>query len=730
MRKYFLLFFAFSISTVFSQNNLPPVFEITTDTALIDTLPHAYWQILEDKDGKLSFEQVNKSPVADKFHYGTAKTNKLNFSVEVYWSRYLLKNVMDHDAKVCFPTYGTQSDFYFITADGKITHKVNGFLTRWSKMNGLKLYNYIPVIIKPKEELLIYNRTSNKFSFSPPEAVSISSTEKIIQQNYIDNETHYFNAIHDSFIFGVLVFAALFVFFFFIIVRERLYLYFSLYLFFLGLGRFNSDFEFYHVFFREYPVFYLYFYFLLWGFSTFFLTYFIRHLLNTPRYLPWWNKFLFIFNLVYAFSYLLYFALHFYRLGWTKFGIISNDVITLLDTSLVMCMPVTFFLILLKGVKINQLLIVAVLPILSAWSVGLSLVQIYDVFGWKLLFPDFIVWLDHNWYLLETILLSLLVVFFSWILLHRFVDLRKEIVQKELEKEIERSQLIAQQKDTLEQKVTQRTAELKQSLEELKSTQAQLIQSEKMASLGELTAGIAHEIQNPLNFVNNFSEVSVELADELKEEINKMNVGEKEKENIENIITDLVQNQEKINQHGKRADAIVKSMLQHSRISTGQKESTDINALADEYLRLSYHGLRAKDKSFNATLQTDFDKTAEKINIIPQDIGRVLLNLFNNAFYSVMKKKAAGQQYDPTVSVCTKKVDGKIEIHVKDNGSGIPKKVLEKIFQPFFTTKAAGEGTGLGLSLSYDIIKAHCGDIKVKTEEGGGAEFVIQLPIN
>ncbi len=281
--------------------------------------------------------------------------------------------------------------------------------------------------------------------------------------------------------------------------------------------------------------------------------------------------------------------------------------------------------------------------------------------------------------------------------------------------------------------------QIENTLTELKSTQAQLVQQEKMASLGELTAGIAHEIQNPLNFVNNFSEVSIELADELKDEITKINVNENEKENIEGILNDLVQNQEKINQHGKRADAIVKSMLQHSRVSTGQKELTDINALADEYLRLSYHGLRAKDKTFNATLQTDFDASLQKISIIPQDIGRVLLNLFNNAFYActersrsavARKKNQTAESYEPTVSVCTKKVDGKIEIHVKDNGNGVPQKVLDKIFQPFFTTKPTGDGTGLGLSLSYDIIKAHGGDIKVISKEGEGAEFVIQLPVN
>jgi two-component system NtrC family sensor kinase len=266
--------------------------------------------------------------------------------------------------------------------------------------------------------------------------------------------------------------------------------------------------------------------------------------------------------------------------------------------------------------------------------------------------------------------------------------------------------------------------------DELKSTQAQLIQQEKMASLGELTAGIAHEIQNPLNFVNNFSEVNTELIDELQGERSK--VKDERNEQLENeIINDVKQNLEKIIHHGKRADAIVKGMLQHSRVSTGQKELTDINALADEYLRLSYHGMRAKDKLFNATMQTDFDTTIGKINIVPQDIGRVLLNLFNNAFYGVTeKKKQAGEEYEPAVSVSTKKIEGKISISVRDNGIGIPQKVVDKIFQPFFTTKPTGQGTGLGLSLSYDIIKAHGGEIKVESKEGEWSEFTIQLPIS
>jgi signal transduction histidine kinase/streptogramin lyase len=301
----------------------------------------------------------------------------------------------------------------------------------------------------------------------------------------------------------------------------------------------------------------------------------------------------------------------------------------------------------------------------------------------------------------------------------------------------------------LEEKVTKRTVELKaekekveSTLNELKSTQAQLIQSEKMASLGELTAGIAHEIQNPLNFVNNFSDVNKELIDELQGERSK--AGSERNEDLEDqILNDIKQNLEKINHHGKRADSIVKGMLQHSRKSEGKKVPTDINALCDEYLRLSYHGLRAKDKSFNADFKTDFDRDLSsveaKINIVPQDIGRVLLNLFNNAFYATNEKFTAHRSpltdnYKPLVSVTTRKVntpsgDGSIEIIVKDNGSGIPQNIADKIFQPFFTTKPTGQGTGLGLSLSYDIIKVHGGEIKVETKAEVGTTFIIQLPI-
>ncbi len=313
-----------------------------------------------------------------------------------------------------------------------------------------------------------------------------------------------------------------------------------------------------------------------------------------------------------------------------------------------------------------------------------------------------------------------------------YLSQRVAFTYKSLETEMKKT-IELQLENARKETELKKTAELRaayDALEEahanLKSTQAQLIQSEKMASLGELTAGIAHEIQNPLNFVNNFSEVSKELLDEMKEAIEKGDA-----EEAKEIMNDVIQNLEKINHHGKRADGIVKGMLQHSRSSSNQKEPTDINALADEYLRLAYHGLRAKDKSFNATMKTDFDETIGNIHIIPQDIGRVILNLITNAFYVVDEKVKQGiAGYEPTVEIITKKVKDKVEVKVKDNGNGIPQKILDKIFQPFFTTKPTGQGTGLGLSLSYDIVKAHGGELTVKTEERIGSTFIIHLPAN
>lgn len=339
--------------------------------------------------------------------------------------------------------------------------------------------------------------------------------------------------------------------------------------------------------------------------------------------------------------------------------------------------------------------------------------------------------------------ISAMVLLFTSFLISFITSQRKKIqYHRNMQAMFEEQQrILTEQNELLEKRVEERTAELQDqkealqaSLTHLKSTQLQLVQKEKMASLGELTAGIAHEIQNPLNFVNNFSEVNNELLIEMKDAIEKESISEEGKQNIESIVEAVSQNLDKIKHHGKRADDIVKGMLLHSRNTSGEKEPVNVNLIASEYFRLSYHGLRAKDKSFNASMETHFDESIGKLHVNPQEIGRVLLNLFNNAFYAVTEKKkhevSLGlQNYEPKVSVTTKKLPGYIEIIVRDNGMGIPAKILDKIFLPFFTTKPSGQGTGLGLSLSYDIItKGHGGEMKAQTEEGKFTEFIIKLP--
>ena len=550
-------------------------------------------------------------------------------------------------------------------------------------------------------------------------AIKFGFTERLIQEQYLHNNTY----ILPSILFGFLILAALFNAYFFLIVRERVYLLFSLTLLSRAIASFVQDTDF---FFREYPStkWDLFLIFILLYF--FFWIHFVRFFLETFKHFPRWDQVLIGMSIYLIIIWTLVF-MHISPGDEPRFGIIMFVVF------------ITFLLFIRSGNKSVRWRIVAILPAMA----GVLLIPLCNYLFMLLerytgiSIPSSITWLNNNFNTIEQIGLIWLLLFFSWSLIQRYQQLQKRIAEETLakerlakEKEIERNQLIAEQKAKLEIQVTERTIELKQSLEDLKGTQSQLIQSEKMASLGELTAGIAHEIQNPLNFVNNFSEVNKELLNEMSEEIEKGNYTE-----VKTIAKDVIDNQEKINHHGKRADAIVKGMLQHSRISTGQKELTDINALADEYLRLCYHGLRAKDKAFNATIQTDFNENIGKINIARQDIGRVLLNLYNNAFYSVTeKRKKQPENYEPTVTVTTKAIKPPLggwglEIRVKDNGVGIPQKVLDKIFQPFFTTKPTGQGTGLGLSLSYDIIKAHGGELKVETKEGESAEFIIRLPI-
>ena len=450
--------------------------------------------------------------------------------------------------------------------------------------------------------------------------------------------------------------------------------------------------------------------------------------MQKPAIQPLWYK---------AFSIITYASI---ALIILKFSYSKIDIVGIWLAHLIL-LYIAYVLFVKKELLSARPLLVAIVPFLFL-SIFMDLLKLISNNGYRS-------WKD----VLETTqAFSIIWLFAMWGITYRQ---RKAIDREKLKTKEEEGQkkMLASLKDQLEVQVQERTAELTrqkeeliQTLDELKSTQSQLIQSEKMASLGELTAGIAHEIQNPLNFVNNFSDVNRDLLAEMKDALAK---GDGE-EAIQ-IANDVIMNEEKINHHGKRADAIVKGMLQHSRSSSGVKELTDINALVDEFLRLAYHGLRAKDKSFNATLHTDFDDSIGKIKLMPQEIGRVVLNLITNAFYTVTEKKrsilsvtnVSGKKgdsnipanYEPTVWVKTfrnpptDERDADVVISIRDNGNGIPQKNLDKIFQPFFTTKPTGEGTGLGLSISYDIIKVHDGLLKVETKAGEFTEFKIYLPI-
>jgi two-component system NtrC family sensor kinase len=704
-----------------AQNNLPPAYEIKTDTTVNIMLDNVYWQILEDRGGELTINQVSLSPLAEKFHPNNTEKKGINHSIKAYWARYRFKNSMTHEARISIPKNITYADLYARNADGEWIHKRTGIGVPWSKRDDLKNIKAISYIISPGAELLVYERNNfyNEIDMPGLPAPKFGFTERILQQQYLYNNSF----IMPSVLFGFLILAALYNIYFFLIIRERVYLLFSLTLLSRAIASFLYDTDF---LLREYPS-------VKWGlfliftlFYFFFWIHFVRFFLETFKHFPRWDKVLISISIYLIIIWTLVF-MHITPGDEPRFGIIMFVVF------------ITFLLFIRSGNKSVRWRIVAILPAMG----GALLIPLCNYLFMLLerytgiSMPSSITWLNNKFNTIEQIGLIWLLLFFSWSLFQRYQQLQKQVMEETLakerlakEKEIERNQLIAQQKVELEKRVKKRTSELKQSLEDLKSTQAQLIQSEKMASLGELTAGIAHEIQNPLNFVNNFSEVNTELIEEAGEEIDKGNISE-----VKTILNDIKDNEEKIIHHGKRADAIVKGMLQHSRVSKGQKEMTDINALADEYLRLSYHGFRAKDKSFNATMQTDFDESIGKINIVPQDMGRVLLNLFNNAFYAAPLPPNGGfnnpqNKHEPTVWVSTKKLGDKILISVRDNGPGIPKNIIDKIFQPFFTTKPTGQGTGLGLSLAYDIVtKEHGGQIKVESKEGEGTAFIVQLPI-
>ncbi len=718
------------MAAVFAQDGWPPVYVIETDTATVE-VDTAHRQLLEDPQGKLSFAQVQRST---GFRYG--KKYDPNRQAHVYWLRMRLRNGRANALGLYLLNYSHYFDMYWLDSTNRWQHQRAGYLVPRSQLpahKGDREANRLSLRLAPGQETTVYLHMENAVWSSPLRYISAY----IQTEEGRKNEVFHYIQVRDGwkkFLFagiaiGILVLAIGYNWLIFFSTRERVYLYFGICLLFFLLDRAETQPYIQTGFFAEQP----YFFALLFNFTfVLFFVFFvqsIRRFIQPGPALHTLNRMTTISLGVTAALFVLTVTLSRYTASLDEELTITLEV--LIRVTFALCLLITYRVV-RQGRTDARYILLAILPLFVWW-----LYTFVDRTS-AMYYAD-----EANGYLIrvpyaETICFAWMIIFFSGALIHRYNLTRQQVVQQAIEREqldkereIERSRLIASQNERLEQQVRERTAELQQSLKTLRATQNQLVHKEKLASLGELTAGIAHEIQNPLNFVNNFAEVSVELLAELREERGKPQPDEAF---ADELLTDLGQNLEKINHHGRRAGAIVRGMLEHSRASTGEKQPTNLNALADEYLRLAYYGLRAKDKTFTCQLLTDFDPTMPNITVASQDIGRVLLNLGNNAFYAVQERsKAQSAAYQPTVWVRTHVVGSPahvIEICVRDNGTGIPDAVKQKIFQPFFTTKPTGQGTGLGLSLSYDIVtKGHAGELTVESQEGEGTEFVIRLPM-
>ncbi len=659
--------------------------------------------LLEDSTKTLGIEQVSSATYAAKFTVSNQKI--LNFPLEmaVYWVKFTIKNTTKDRLllEVAQPILPSVVLYYKDSSQQWQSYRAGYTINLYKK----DIKHHLPVFQLLGDTSIYYLRI---------ETTTLPMPIKLWNQDTYETKMSNQKLIFGIYM-GIMLFIILYNLFLFVSLRRLGYLHYSILIFTYALFAALYDGYILYIF-PEINIltWYIFNPIVMQPFGLLYCMLF----LNIKKYAPRSYRLAWIF--------LIYFTLY---IGWHYFlppaiCILVSQIHALSGIFLMA------YLGIMVGMKGNRLGYYFALAYFIFFAIS-TIEVIYDNTG----YPPYLVELSYISiaFLIEVAILSyLLSKRFEW----EKADVekgKKEAQQQLLEKTLENEKIVREQNTVLEQKVTERTAALKKSLEELKSTQTQLIQSEKLASLGELTAGIAHEIQNPLNFVNNFSELSVDLVKDLKDEIEKTT---QDKEYIGELFTDLSQNQEKINHHGKRASGIVKGMLEHSRASTGVKELTDINKLADEYLRLSYHGLRAKDKDFNADFTTDFDLTLPKIEVIPQDIGRVLLNLINNAFYAVNQRAQPSEGfkpsegYTPSVFVSTKQLENAIEIRVKDNGTGMPESVRAKVFQPFFTTKPTGQGTGLGLSLAYDIVtKGHGGTLEVESEEGKGTTFTIKLSI-
>ena len=740
---WLLLIASFSNSILKAQNKMPAVYQVKADTAKgTFEVPDSNWQILEDPAAKLTIMQVSSPAFGAKFHTNTTRTKGYDYHITNYWLRYTFKNTLTHPVKLYLKETVAYAYLYTLKPDSTWNVQTTGALVPYDKRDGLKRFTGFIVTIDAGQEITFYEKDIFDFWLNKPELFSmrIAFADAYIKKYYIDNDKELRTTVIDAVVFGFVLMAVLINLLFYRVVKEKTYLYFSLFLLCMGSYMFLNSNEAYYIIAKHHQYVYNITRSLLIAGFFFFLMQFIRNYLSTPLYTRKWDKFLIILSWILVVLLLINNVLP-TTLNYKIYDIINLSSLIILYAYF----PILLFTMLyyLRKNTLARTGIVAILPTMFWMGIVYSYMFIYDTLFQEhkiTTYPKLYTCLVDLDAVAILVCFSWLVIVFSWILFKRYQDLQKSLVQASLDREIERNQLIEKQNEELEKKVALRTAELSEQQEEitaqrdqlsetvneLKTTQQQLIQSEKLASLGELTAGIAHEIQNPLNFVNNFSEVSMELAVEIKDELKLGNIDE-----VIDIVDNIEQNLEKIIHHGKRADAIVKNMLQHSRNNSAEKQLTDINALADEYLRLSYHGLRAKDKLFNSDMKTDFDASVPKVEMIGQDIGRVLLNLFNNAFYAVQqRKKAEGDSYKPEVKVSTRSNGKFVEVKVTDNGTGIPDNVKGKILQPFFTTKPTGEGTGLGLSLSYDIVvKGHGGTMDINSKEGEYTEFIINIPV-
>ena len=698
MKKIILFLLLIVSLPALAQQEWPKPFAINIDTVQHLDLPDEHIQYINTGEKLLTLSQLLKPENQSKFKMVDDRVG--DFKPVHVWLRYRLKNNGTKPQIFTFTTEKDKETVYVNVAPKKWLHFTTGKLVPWSERSGMKDLLEIPYTLAPGQEIFVYvdMDTVTLFSgFSP----QFGNYLNVVKDNYLKRHIYDHDDVLSFGFFGFMLFAMIFNLFFYYVNREKVYLVFAFLLLFASFLLAENVFS--SLVFSEFRHGYPFF-------MAFTITGFIIMLIHTTRFFfrinvhfKGWDSFLVYYSVfVGAAGLAIYVG---FINQWFIFLIVVCAVVSMCALVFIIAAIIMIISLLKKKDKEARLFVMAAMPFIISPILKLILQS------------EFIITLCGMW----TILVL------SWGMFARFKKLQEENARVALEKEEERNRLIAAQKDELEKLVVERTAALQSSITELKQTQSQLIQSEKMASLGELTAGIAHEIQNPLNFVNNFSDVSIELLDEMSEELDKGDTDE-----AKAIATDIKQNLEKIAHHGRRADGIVKGMLQHSRASSGHKEPVNINTLADEYFRLAYHGLRAKDKSFNAELVTSFGEGLPQVNMIPQDIGRVLLNLFTNAFYATQQKqsKLADGNFKPSVTLATAQKGNAIEIIVKDNGTGIPDAIKDKILQPFFTTKPTGEGTGLGLSLSYDIVvKGHNGTIDIDSVEGEGSTFIITLPL-